>query len=77
MPRALRLPEPGGIYHVIGRGVNGESTFVTAADALHFLTLLERVVGRQSWLCQSYCLLTTHFHLLVETPQPDLSRGMH
>lgn len=77
MARLLRILEPGGIYHVITQGVNGDAIFVTRRDRLHFLTLLERVVRRYGWLCQAYCLLTNHFHLLVETPEPNLSRGMH
>jgi putative transposase len=77
MARALRLLEPGGIYHVISRGVNGEPIFVTSGDRLHFLTLLGRAVRRYGWSCQSYCLLTNHFHLLLQTPEPNLSRGMH
>jgi REP-associated tyrosine transposase len=77
MARALRSLEPGGIYHVILRGVNGETIFVTTADRLHFLTLLGRAVGRYGWSCQSYCLLGNHLHLLVQTPEPNLSRGMH
>jgi putative transposase len=77
MARPLRILEPGGIYHVTVQGVNGGAIFRGRCDRLHFLTLLEQVIRTHSWLCQSYCLLTSHFHLLVETPEPNLSRGMH
>jgi putative transposase len=77
MARRLRFLEPNGIYHVNTGGVNRGAVFVTREDRLRFLTLLERVVRRLGWLCQEYCLLTTHFHLVVQTPEPNLSRGMH
>jgi putative transposase len=77
MARPHRLLEPGGIYHVTGHAVHEAAMFVTDDDRERFLTLVERVVPRHGWLCQAYCLLTTHFHLLVETPEANLSRGMH
>jgi REP-associated tyrosine transposase len=77
MARRYRILEPGGIYHVTVHAVYESRIFVTDDDRRHFLALLERVVRRYGWLCQAYCLLTNHFHLLVETPEPNLSRGMH
>jgi REP-associated tyrosine transposase len=77
MARAYRPLEPGGIYHVTTSAVDGFLAFRNDGDRLHFLQLLERVVSRYRWLCQAYCLLGTHYHLLLETPAPDLSRGMH
>jgi putative transposase len=77
MARPLRFLEPDGIYHVTTVGVNRAAVFLTTDDRLRFLTLLERIVRRLGWLCQEYCLLTNHFHLVVQTPEPNLSRGMH
>jgi putative transposase len=69
--------QPGGIYHVITSAVDEcPAAFRKDGDRLHFLQLLEHVVSRYRWLCQAYCLLGTHYHLLVQTPEPDLSRGM-
>jgi putative transposase len=77
MARGYRPLEPGGIYHVTAHAVAEAVLFVTERDGLQFLDLLERAVGRFGWLCQAYCLLSTHFHLLLETPEANLSRGMH
>jgi REP element-mobilizing transposase RayT len=77
MPRPPRELVPSGLYHVIGRGTGGAHLFRGAADRRHFLTLLGRAVGRFRWSCFAYCLLGTHYHLLVETPEPNLDRGMH
>jgi len=77
MARAYRLLEAGGIYHVTTSATDGVVAFRNDGDRLHFLQLLDRVVSRHRWLCQAYCLLGTHYHLLVETPAPDLSSGMH
>jgi putative transposase len=41
-----------------------------------FLALVDELVGRHGWSCRSYCLLSTHYHLLVLTPEPDLAAGM-
>lgn len=77
MARPYRLLEPGGIYHVTAHAVADAVLFATDGDRAHFLELLGRVVRRRAWLCQAYCLLTTHLHLLLETPDPNLSHGMH
>jgi putative transposase len=45
-------------------------------DRQMFLDLLERVVGGHSWRCTAYCLMSTHYHLLVTTPQANLAVGM-
>jgi hypothetical protein len=68
MARRLRFLEPNGIYHVNTGGVNRGAVFVTREDRLRFLTLLERVARRLGWLCQEYCLLTTHSILLFKRP---------
>jgi REP-associated tyrosine transposase len=75
--RAYRLLEPGGIYHVTTSAAGGLFAFRNDGDRLYFLQLLDRIVTRHRWLCQAYCLLGTHYHLLLETPAPDLSDGMH
>jgi len=50
--------------------------YADSHDRWRFLELLGDVCLRCGWHCAAYCLMTNHFHLLVETPQPNLSRGM-
>jgi putative transposase len=76
MARALRLEFPGALYHVTSRGNAGAHIFVDDADRRFFLGLLTRVVDRFAWLCHAFCLMGNHYHLLLETPKPNLSRGM-
>ncbi len=76
MGRPLRLEFPGALYHVSSRGNGGQPVFLDGADRTSFLVLVAEVVERFGWLVHSYCLLGNHFHLLVETPRPNLGRGM-
>jgi len=76
MARPLRLEFPGGIYHVTARGNERRWIFRDDADRLAFLDVLARVLDRFGWLCLAYCLMGNHYHLLVETPRPNLARGM-
>jgi len=76
MARPLRIEFPGALYHVTSRGDRQEAIFVDDDDRHLFLRTLDEVVGRFDWLCHAYCLMTNHYHLLVETPEPNLSRGM-
>jgi putative transposase len=77
MARPPREAPPGGLFHVTALGVAGTAIFVDDRDRRRFLRLLGEVVGRHGWLCEAYCLMTTHFHLVVQTPRPDLPSGMH
>jgi len=76
MARPLRIEYEGAVYHVTSCGNAGTEVFVDDTDRLHFLETLGAVVERFGWLCHAYCLMTNHYHLLVETPHPNLSRGM-
>jgi putative transposase len=77
MARPLRIQVPGGIYHVYARGNRGQQLYVDAVDRFRFLGLLEEVVAWLSWSLHAYCLMSNHYHLVVQTPGADLSRGMH
>ena len=77
MPRRPRFQEPGAIYHVTSRGTEGRAIFLDDLDRELFLGELESVVQARSWMCPAYCLMTNHFHLLLQTPEPDLAVGMH
>jgi putative transposase len=50
--------------------------FLDRNDRELFMSILATVVRRHAWSCTAYCLMTTHYHLLVKTPEPDLAAGM-
>jgi putative transposase len=77
MVRPLRLEFPGALYHVISRGNERSAIFRDDRDRGSFLGILGSVVHATGWLLHSYCLLGNHYHLLVETPEANLSKGMH
>lgn len=58
------------------RGNASACIFVDDVDRRVFLELLACVVARFAWLCHAFCLMGNHYHLLLETPRPNLSRGM-
>ena len=76
MTRPLRIEFPGAVYHVTSRGNARQPIFLDDDDRETFLATLAWVVERFDWRCHAYCLMDNHFHLLIETPQPNLSRGM-
>lgn len=76
MARPLRIEFPGALYHVTSRGDRQEAIFEDNKDRGGFLELLGQVVTEYNWVCQCYCLMTNHYHLVVETPEGNLSRGM-
>lgn len=76
VPRPLRLIVPNGIYHVTGRGNRGQDVYLDNRDRRFFLELFGMVVARLRWRCYTYCLLSNHYHLVVQTPNADLSEGM-
>jgi REP element-mobilizing transposase RayT len=73
MSRPLRLQVAGGVYHVISRGNERQEIFRDDGDRRRFLATLRSVVERLNILCHSYCLMGNHYHLLVETPDTNLS----
>jgi REP element-mobilizing transposase RayT len=77
MPRTPRAQVAGGVYHVTARGNRRQPVFADAQDHLGFLWLLDAVARRRGWLGYAYCLMPNHYHLVLETPRPDISIGMH
>ena len=77
MPRLPREEVAGGIFHVYARGNDRRDLFLDPLDHTRYLRLLERAVRQCRWQLLSYCLMPNHVHLLVETPEPTLGRGMH
>lgn len=76
MARPLRLQFPGGIYHVTARGNDRQPIFADDADRSRFLIVLASVVERYRVRCHAYCLMGNHYHLLLETPDANLSATM-
>jgi putative transposase len=65
-----------GLYHVNAKGNNGRELYLDDLDREAFLAMLKWVIERHVWICHAYCLMTNHFHLLIETPDESLPRGM-
>ena len=76
MARKIRIDLPDASHHIAALGVHGEPVFRESADRRRLLNQLEIVVALYEWSCSAYCLMGTHFHLIVHTPKPNLSRGM-
>ncbi|MCL0076475.1 transposase [Dehalococcoidia bacterium] len=76
MTRSLRIEYPGAVYHVTSRGNNRQDIFLDDDDRIVFLEIVHQICDRFNWLCHAYCQMTNHYHLLVETIDPTLSRGM-
>ncbi len=76
MARPLRLEHAGATWHIHNRGVEQRDVFRCDEDRLAFLALLAEAVRRFRWVIHQYCLMTNHFHIIIETPEPTLSRGM-
>lgn len=76
MARPLRLEFPGALYHITSRGNAKQSIFLDDRDRKNFLRVLKSVVDRFNWRCHAYCLMENHYHLVVETPDANLSSGM-
>ena len=77
MPRSPRVQVAGGIFHLTARGNRRQPVFADAEDHLRFLWLLDALGQRRGWLGYAYCLMPNHYHLVLETPEADLSVGMH
>lgn len=76
MARPLRIEFAGALYHVTARGNAQAAIYDDDADRQQFLSLLGNTVMRYDWYCHAYCLMDNHYHLLIETNTPTLSRGM-
>ena len=76
MARPLRLEIPGALYHVTARGNRRESIYQDDKDWRAFLFLLGDVCKRNNWCIHAYCLMANHYHLVIETPEANLSKGM-
>jgi len=76
MARPLRIEFAGALYHVTSRGDGQEDIYLDDRDRKSFLDVLSGVCKRFNWVVHAYCLMSNHYHLLVETPDSNLSQGM-
>lgn len=76
MSRPIRIEFPDALYHVTARGDRREDIFEDDQDRQTFLLTLEQVVTQFNWLCYAWCLMDNHYHLLIQTPDGNLSKGM-
>jgi len=76
MTRPLRLEFPNALYHITSRGDRRENIYDDDVDREVFLEILGHVVADYNWLCHSYCLMDNHYHLIIETLDGNLSKGM-
>ena len=69
MARPLRVEFPGAFYHVIHRGNAGCDIFINPRDRERFLEYLETTVERYGIIVHAFCLMTTHYYMIIETSQ--------
>jgi REP element-mobilizing transposase RayT len=77
MARKLRIQFPGAIYHVINRGNYRRDLFISPGEAKAFLATVKETKERMGWRVHAYALMRNHYHLAIETPEPNLVQGMH
>ena len=76
MPRKLRVEYPGAIYHVMSRANGNARILETDVDRQDFLKTLAEACEKTGFQVHAYCLMRNHFHLVVETPNGNLVKGM-
>ena len=76
MPREPRIEIPGGIYHIGSKGNRGCEIYADDFERRIFQKLLSLASSRFGWTCHSYCLMSNHYHLLIQLEFEGLSDGM-
>lgn len=76
MTRPVRIEFEGGLYHVTSRGDRQKAIYEDDEDRERFLAILGDVIETYNWICHGYCLMDNHYHLIIETPDGNLSKGM-
>ena len=78
MPRPPRSALPDGLFHAFSRGIASEQPlFRDDDDRALFVDLLRRTAREHHWALHAFCVLGTHYHVVVETTREELSAGMH
>ena len=76
MARQLRIQYPGALYHIMSRGDRREDIFFNDVDRQDFIKTLAEACGKTDFQVHAFCLMSNHFHLVLETPQANLAAGM-
>ncbi|MGL5906297.1 MAG: REP-associated tyrosine transposase [Shewanella sp.] len=76
MSRPLRLEFAGALYHITARGNERKAIYFEEGDFELYLDILDAVCSQRNWIIHAYCLMDNHYHLLLETPDGNLSKGM-
>lgn len=76
MARPLRIQYQGALYHVTARGNARLPIVEDDEDRAALLEASGETAERFRWRCHAFCLMTNHYHFVVETPEANLSRGM-
>nr|VFJ63687.1 MAG: REP element-mobilizing transposase RayT [Candidatus Kentron sp. DK] len=76
MTRPVRIQFENALYHITSRGDRQEAVYEDDTDRLAFLKILGDVIGTYNWICHAYCLMSNHYHLVIQTPDANLSKGM-
>lgn len=77
MSRQLRIEYPDALYHVTARGNDKARIFINDDDRYKFLYTLEYCTKTFNYICHAFCIMDNHYHLLIETPDANLSAGIH
>ncbi len=72
MPRKIRVEYPGAIYHVMSRGDRREDICLDDVDRQDLLKTVAEACLKADFLIHAYCLMSNHFHLVLETPNANL-----
>jgi len=76
MARPLRIEFPRALYFITSNGNANQSVFLDSEDAQIWLDVIENVCNRFGWICYAFCLMGNHYMIVIETPEPNLSKGM-
>ena len=76
MARPLRIEFAGALYHITSRGDRRGAIYEDDEDREAFLDVVGETMDRYNWIYHAYCLMTTHYHLAIETVEGNLSQGM-
>src|SRR5687767_12696510 len=76
MPRILRTTLPDGYFHITARGVERRAIYLDAEDRRSFLSLFGSTARRHAWNLYAFCLMTNHYHVVLEATRGDLSEGV-
>ncbi len=77
MARPLRIEYKGAVYHILSRGNQGEEIFSDDSDREYFVEVLQRAKEKYGIEVYAYCIMGNHYHLLISTPEGELTKAMH